>query len=267
MTREWWTEDAGLFGDFYMEGDASLDGHLSAASLSLSQRTHRESDGVMRLLGLKQGSAVLDVPCGYGRHAIELAARGCEVLGVDLNGTHLDSARQASLTRWPEGKSGLEFRQADMLTLDYAERFDAVINMFFSFGFFASEEENMRVLRNFRNAARPGGRFLMHTDVNMPRIWSGKYKTRERRLLASGATLVIEERYVPATRRIEGSWTIEGRGAGRKQYSVRVYEADEFGAMCLKAGFLTCEVFGNWDGGPYGAEVSEDVIFVARRTA
>ena len=107
----------------------------------------------------------------------------------------------------------------------------------------------------------------MHTDVNMPRVWSGKYKTRERRLLASGATLVIEERYVPATRRIEGSWTIEGRGAGRKQYSVRVYEADEFGAMCLKAGFETCEVFGNWDGGPYGAEVSEEVIFVARRPA
>jgi len=267
MRRDWWTEDAGLFGDFYMEGDASLNGHLAAASLSLSQRTQRESDGVMHLLGLEPGSAVLDVPCGYGRHAIELAARGCEVLGVDLSATHLSSARQASLVRWPEGRSGLQFLQADMLTLKYAERFDAVINMFFSFGFFASDDENMRVLRNFMHATRRGGQFLMHTDVNMPRIRSGQYKTRERRLLTTGGTLVIEELYVPATRRIEGSWTIEGRDAGRVEYSVRVYETDEFMAMCLEAGFQTCKAYSNWDGAPYDAEMSEEVIFVARRAS
>lgn len=267
MRCDWWAEEAGFFGEFYLEGDASLDGHLAAASLSLLQRTQRESDGVMRLLDLQQGSAVLDVPCGNGRHSIELAARGCEVLGVDLNGPHLENAKQASFACWPEGRSSLQFQRADMLTLDYVERFDAVINMFFSFGFFASDEENMRVLRNFRQATKPGGRFLMHTDVNIPRILSGKYKTRERRLLASGRTLVIEERYVPATRRIEGSWTIEGRGVGRREYSVRVYEANEFKEMCLEAGFQYCEAYGNWEGGLYDSEESEEVIFVAHRSA
>lgn len=260
----WWAEDGGFFGDFYMEGDASVEGYLAAQRLSLSQRTQREADGVSRLLGLGQGSAVLDIPCGYGRHAIELATRGCEVIGVDLNGTHLERARQAALTRWPGGKEGPRFEQADMLTLDYVERFDAIINMFLSFGFFPTDEENLQTLRNFRNALRRGGKFLMHTDVNVSRIQSGQYKTRERRQLQSGRTLLIDELYNPITKRIEGSWTIEGCDTRRKDYSVRVYETSEFSEMCVAAGFQRCEVFGSWDGGTNTKE-SEEVIFVAHR--
>ena len=103
----------------------------------------------------------------------------------------------------------------------------------------------------------------MHTDVNIQRIRSGKYRTEERRPLTSGGILTIEERFNPHTRRIEGSWTIEGAKAARKEYSVRVYEAAEFRAMCLEVGFETCEVFGGWNAEPYDAEDCEEVIFVA----
>ncbi|CAF4819188.1 unnamed protein product [Rotaria sp. Silwood2] len=71
-----------------------------------------------------------------------------------------------------------------MIDINYDNEFDAVINMFYSFGFFETDEENNQVLQNFYNALKPGGKFLFHTDVNIPRILSGKYKEDETRHLA-----------------------------------------------------------------------------------
>lgn len=260
MTTRWWSEEAGFFGDFYVDGDASLDGHLSAQRQSLAERTQSEVDGVMRLLNLLPGSTVLDVPCGYGRHAIELALRGCRVLGVDLNSTHIREAVLCSARQ----NSCAQFLEADMLTLNLPGDFDAVINMFFSFGFFDTDKENMQTLRNFRRAVRPGGKFLMHTDVNVPRVVSGKYKTGETRALASGGSLHINESYDASSKRITGLWTIEHHGhRTSKAYSVRVYEVEEFQSMCVASGFDSCSAYGNWSGQPYDPQDSEEIIFVA----
>lgn len=255
----WWAEHANFFGPFYLLGDDSVGGHLAALPLSLDARTRREVAGVRLLARLQAGERVLDVPCGAGRHAIELAALGYDVLGVDLNGAHLEIARQQASKR----NACAVFEQGDMLSLAHDGEFDVVINMFYSFGFFATEEENRRVLSNFRVALKPGGRFLMHTDVNLPRIRSGAYRLTEERRLRAGGVLRIEERLDEASRRIEGSWTIILNGtATRRAYSVRVYEVDEFIDLCTSCGFKKCVAFGNWEGGTY-AEESEEVIFVA----
>lgn len=258
----WWDDAAGFFGDFYVRGDNSQEGHLAARNLSLGERTLVEADGVCRLLGLTGRRRLLDVPCGYGRHSIELARRGHTVVGTDLNAVHLDRARQDAQR---QGVS-VTFERQNMLTLSYQEEFDAVINMFYSFGFFGSDDENMQVLRSFYQALLPGGSFLMHTDVNISRVLDGGYKTHEVRNLVGGGRLWIDERFDEATRRIEGQWMIEDRATKcSKAYSVRVYEVPEFVQMCLAVGFTSCFALGDWDGKPYSRE-AEEIIFVAQRS-
>jgi 2-polyprenyl-3-methyl-5-hydroxy-6-metoxy-1,4-benzoquinol methylase len=257
----WWEEEYGFFGIFYRRGDNSEEGHLAEESLSLKERTLLEVDGIINLLRTVSGQKILDIPCGYGRHSLELAKRKFAVTGSDINTDHLTVASMAAENR----NLSITFRKEDMRRIKYANEFDAVINMFFSFGFFATDEENMQVLKNFFRALKPDGKFLMHTDVNIPRIISGKYKLNETRSLSSDNTLRIDETFNQNTKRLEGSWTIvRPHGDRTKEYSVRVYEKDEFIQMCLSAGFRGCEAYGSWKSDPY-SEDSEEIMFVATK--
>src|SRR2546423_1904846 len=146
QSKKFWEDGAGFFGKPYMEGDNSVEGYLSTP-LSLEERTSNELAGIIRLLGLKTGDRILDCPCGYGRHSIGLARQGFQVLGSDINSEMLERALENS-----QGVSGLSFVQENMEFINYSNEFDAVINLFFSFGFFDTEEENNQVLKNFFKA-------------------------------------------------------------------------------------------------------------------
>src|SRR5438128_2740996 len=148
--KEWWEEDAGFFGRGYMEGDNSYEGYLSTR-MTLKERTQHEVNGIVRQLKLLPDARVLDCPCGYGRHSLDLARRGFRVVGVDINSEELQVARQQI-----DQMTTIQFIQSDMRLLQFSNEFDAVINMFYSFGFFESDDENRRVLRNFYNALKPG---------------------------------------------------------------------------------------------------------------
>lgn len=258
----WWEEKYGFFGRFYMEGDDSEEGYLSNKSQTLRQRTKEEADGLVKLLNLPSGSKILDIPCGYGRHSLALAKKGFAVIGSDINTYHLESARKTATKE----SSGACFFKENMIHITYKEKFDAVINMFYSFGFFDKEKDNLRVLQNFYDALKPGGKFLMHTDVNIPRILTGHYKHNEVRTLKSGKKLKIIDNYTSHTKRINGSWiVIDKKGNERqKEYSVRVYTKKEFITLCKNIGFKSCKVFSDWSGKPYCPE-SEDMIIIATK--
>ncbi len=253
----WWSEEYGFFGPFYIEGDNSLEGYREKKQ-SLAERTAFEVKGITKLLSLNNKSKILDAPCGYGRHSIALAKKGFDVIGIDINSKHLAQARRK--------KSAVQFVKKNMLNINYKGAFDAVINMFYSFGFFETDEENERVLANFYRALKPGGRLLMHTDVNMPRIISGQYKTDEIRTLKSGKKLHIIDYYNKRTKRIDGVWIIVDKNSKQilKDYSVRVYAKSEFVELCKKAGFKKCKAYSYWDGSPYSKE-AEDMIIVATK--
>jgi len=260
--KKWWDEKSNFFGSFYVEGDNSQEGHLTKKKLTLSQRTTGEVTGIIKLLKLKKKASILDVPCGYGRHTIKLAKRNFRVTGSDLNSFHLSIAKKEAR----EKNLKIKFHKEDMRGLNYQNEFDALINMFYSFGFFATDKENMLVLENFYEALKPGGKFLMHTDVNIPRILSGKYKEKETRNLSNGKKLQIIDKYNSKTQRIEGSWIITAKNKCKikKTYSVRVYQKEEFIQMCLRAGFKKCRAYSNWNGAPYSKN-SEEIIFVATK--
>src|SRR5262249_4601871 len=137
-----------------------------------------EADFVRRALRLEPGMRVLDMPCGYGRHSIELARGGVAVTGVDSSPASIrlaaDAARDASL-----GALAC-FQVGDMRTFALADPADAVIVTQDSFGLMASDEENLQVLRNIGRSLVPAGKLLIDvvnifgviSALTAPRTWA-----------------------------------------------------------------------------------------------
>ena len=129
-------------------------------------RTARELAFLTRVLPLPEFGCVLDVPCGNGRHMHGMAAAGYRMRGVDLDAR---SVAQAG----PGAETG------DMRSLDgLAGTFDAVINMWASFGFFDAST-NRRVLEQFGRRLRTRGRLVL--DVYDPAFFESRQGTRENR--------------------------------------------------------------------------------------
>ena len=261
IQKAWFEDGGGFFGRYYIEGDNSIEGYL-LNPMTLEERTQQEIDGVIRLLGLQPGERILDCPCGYGRHSAELGMRGFEVVGCDINPEMLEPALNST-----RKLSNVQFVRENMVHLTFTEEFDAVVNLFFSFGFFDSDEENNQVLRNFYRALRPGGRFIMHTDINVPRIINGKYKLQETRRLKSGRKLEISETCDMQNKRLRGRWCLLSPDGSKQEltpYTAAIYTLEDFAAMCQKAGFKNICGYGDWVGTPLTSE-SEDMIIVAQK--
>lgn len=258
----WWHERGGFFGEEYKEADDSFRTFFGGTE-GLDKRTALEVDGVERLCVLPPGGAVVDCPCGYGRHSVELARRGYRVTGFDINNHFLELARAHA----QHLRTSADFVFADMRALPPVDPVDAVINMFYSFGFFADAADDLAVIRGFHQVLKPGGRFLMHTMITVPAFEDGRIPEREERLLRSGNKLLAERRFNPTTRREDGVWQViepNGTERGMTPYSMRIYTADEFSELCLEAGFTEIDQYGDWDGKAY-EDSSPYLIVVAKK--
>ena len=116
-------------------------------------RDDKEAENFMRnltaKLNLKQNSLILDLACGKGRHSKFLNSIGYNVLGVDLSE---ESIKEASLFK----NESLNFRVHDM-TLPLNEKFDAIFNLFTSFGYFDNEEDDLNTLKSIKDNLNNGG--------------------------------------------------------------------------------------------------------------
>lgn len=270
---EWWEDSGGFFGQQYMLGDDSIEGYLPGKRESLEERTRREVDGIVKLLKLRGNEYILDVPCGYGRHSIELARKGYMVEGFDINQEHIKGAQKRVFEIFSEMKGCPNipiFSFVDMRDLDKFEYVcvDVVVNMFYSFGFFETDEENESVMRGFYKQLKDGGRLLLHTDVSPEMIMQGKnYRLNEQRNLGNGKKLRIDETYCPKTKRINGTWTItNGDGITNRltPYSVRIYSEKEFRDLAKRCGFRDVNIYGSFNGENFAPD-SKEMIIVAKK--
>lgn len=195
-----------------------------------------QAEIVERALALDPGSRVLDVPTGSARIAIELAARGHSVTGVDLTERFLEVGRERAAVRDVE----VDLRQGDMraLELDPAS-FDAALCFWGSFGYFDAAGDEAFV-RGVAAALRTGGRFLIDTHT----VESILPNFRERNWWEVGdVTILMHTEYVVGTGRIETDWTIVGPDGRRERQrsSVRLYALAELTALLEDAGFASFE--------------------------
>ena len=130
--------------------------YLRTLPFMTAEQTLKEVDFIEASLGLSKGAEVLDVACGYGRHAIELEQRGLKVTGIDLSLPLLIRAADESQRR----ALSVNFVHADMRELAFERQFDGAYCMLTSFGYF-DEESNLRVAEGIARALKPGGRLLI----------------------------------------------------------------------------------------------------------
>ncbi|MFA5797540.1 MAG: class I SAM-dependent methyltransferase [Candidatus Woesearchaeota archaeon] len=271
---EWWEDDGGFFGKNYVLGDNSMEGFLPGTVETLEERTKRESDGIEQLLDIRGKNAlILDVPCGYGRHSIELAMRKHKVIGVDINNYHLRKAKKNSKRIFTSRELAPHFKLEDMRDLKkdrgiWDNKFQCVINMFYSFGFFYDDKENISVMQNFYRVLKNDGKLLLHTDICKEMILKGKsYQLSEKRTLRNGRQLLIEEQYDPSTQRMNGSWTFldpKEHATQLRPYSMRIYSAQEFQDMAREVGFSGVEMYGSFLGERFTPD-SHELIVVAKK--
>ena len=128
--------------------------HLGGAYLrySFTKGTRQEVDHLVDALGLTPGMRVLDVGCGPGRHAHELARRGIRVHGIDISQRFVDLATAAEVP-------GATFARADARSLPFHAEFDAAVSLCQgAFGLLTAAGEDEAVIRGMARAVRPGGR-------------------------------------------------------------------------------------------------------------
>ncbi|HVE75847.1 MAG TPA: class I SAM-dependent methyltransferase [Actinomycetota bacterium] len=131
-----------------------LAAHLRSAYLryAFTKGTAAEVDFLVHVLGIKEGSRVLDVGCGPGRHLLELARRGADVVGVDISSDFLDVART---TAKDEGLQVALF-EMDAADMPFDSEFDAVISI--CEGAFGLGLDDLKILRAMKRAMKRGSK-------------------------------------------------------------------------------------------------------------
>jgi SAM-dependent methyltransferase len=215
-------------------------------------------DSIIARLRLKHGSRVLDLCCGVGRHSLELARRGFQVTGVDRSARFLREARrQAGAERLD-----VEFVSSDMRRFVRANAFDAAINVFTSFGYFAKPADDLRVAANVCRSLARGGKFLIDTQgkESLARHFepSGWYEKE-------GYTVLEDRKVMPDWSGIENHWILfKGGRRWDFRFKLRLYSATELKRLLRDAGFRRVDVFGNLAGSPYD-HTAQRLVAVAQK--
>lgn len=224
------------------------------------EKDRREIGRLIEIMQLPVGARILDVPCGQGRHAHLLAEAGYDVDGLDYS-AHLLAAAEKRGT----GKT-LRYTRGDMrkLPAKWRGKFDAVINLFTSFGFFSHPREDAKVIEEFARVLKPGGIFVFHggsRDGVMARFLAKDWWT------TSDGTLIAQEREFDP---LSGKLTVYSewkRGAkkGSRTHHIRLYTATRLSELCADAGLIVEQAFDGWNEGPL-RRTSSEMVVVARKT-
>jgi SAM-dependent methyltransferase len=213
-------------------------------------KTEREVTGLWELLGLAEGAAVLDAPCGYGRIARGLAVRGARVLGVDQSAMLLAEAERL--------RDGLPTERLGYLRHDLrqplpASGFDVALNIYSSLGY-GTDADDVAILSNLRAALRPGGRLFVET-MHRDRAIANLVQDRNRSDRLPDGTLLREEpQFDPVAGRMHTTWYWQGpAGGGQKTGSFRVYTATEVVRMLEAAGLTVRSVHDGCSDRPFVA--------------
>ena len=230
VKADWWRD---IFNANYLrtDGDVVNDDNITRA----------EVDVLLELLKLRKDASILDLCCGQGRHVLEMARQGYEkVYGLDRS--HYLIKRARSFAR-KEGLS-VTLKEGDARKLPFpADHFDVVTILGNSFGYFETQQDDIRVLEEIRRVLKPDGRLLIDiTDGEYmrstfePRSWEwidkNYFVCRERSLSADSDRLVSREVI-----------THVNKGVIADQfYAERLYSKDMLESLLQQSGFIDIEL-------------------------
>jgi len=221
-------------------------------TLGRYEDTRRECEQIVALLGLAPGARVLDAGCGFGRTVGVFRELGFDAVGVDISPAVIAEAQRRN--------PGADYLVHD-LTVPLArdvERFDAIVNVYSSFGYGETVDDDAAVLRTWHDALKPGGALVMElSDIERSQARLGPLGTvvdREddgvhEHLWVDPQTHVLHVRYTAP----DGQ-TLD--------VDTRLYEAGELAAMVEAAGFRDVRRYGGFDAHP--KQPTDRLVLVAR---
>jgi len=245
--NEWWKN---TFGAEYLE---AFRHYYSPA------KTKIEVDFLRKFIGLKRGSRILDIPCGQGRHTAALARSGYQVTGIDHSSILLKEAKRTIMR--DAGHAVL--RRGDMRKISGAKKFDAVVTLGNSFGYF-SDDDNARFLASVSKHLIKGGIFVLDLSntSGLIRHPLGTFDYR----FKGGVLTTSAYAFDPLSMRLKIKWKIAiGKKVKSTAGEIRLYTAPEIFSLLEQTGMRVKSVFGDFIGHPYDLE-SPRLIIVSKKT-
>jgi len=217
-------------------------------------RDYKEAADFMKnltsFLKLLKGSEILDLACGKGRHAKYLNELGFNVTGVDLSPKSIAFAKQFE-------NSTLHFAEHDMC-ISYPKKFDAVFNLFTSFGYFEKEEDNLRTIKAIKSELKLNG-FAVIDFLNAEYV---------KRNLVPSETKIIDGITFHIKRSIVNGYIVKNIRFQHKdkdfefQERVKAITLSEFKKCFNLAGINLLNCFGDYQLKEYKEETSERLILI-----
>lgn len=209
---------------------------------------------VQRTMNFRTKVKLLDIGCGCGRHSLEFAKRGYDVTGFDLSNFLILRAKEQVATL-NEKDIKVRFIVKDMRDFNFRGRYDIAINVFSSFGYFKSDEENFKVFHNVYCSLKRKGCFVF--DFLNP-----KYV---RKNLVAQTTSYVDGIKVIQKRRIEDGFVFKDIIIEGKKFfeRIKLYNRFELTKALLDCGFGINRIFGDYYGNRFSEENSERMIIFA----
>lgn len=216
-----------------------------------------EIDFILSNLNLNKNAKILDLACGSGRHSIYLAKKGFEVVSVDFSNVLLNTAiKNSNLLNLK-----IKFLKTDFRFLPLDEKFDLIINMFTSFGYFYKDEDNFLLFKKSYDLLNKGGYFVFdffnknHLLKNLVPLSERFFDNKK----------IIEKRYIRKGR-IEKIIEIIESGNKRKYIeSVKLYSPTEIQEQLMKNDFEIINLFGDFKGNNFNENYSKRFIAFCKK--
>lgn len=212
---------------------------------------------ILKTVSLNDDAKILDMACGSGRHSIMLARKGYDITAVDLSSNLLSVAKANAAKE----KLKINFIQSDIRTFDTPQKFDLIINLFTSFGYFDTDAENFSVLKKAYDYIKKDGYFVLD-------YFNTNYLTNN--LIAyskeqMGNSEFIQERKIEEQRVVKKISIIKNGITKEFEESVRMYDKNELAKVLINIGFDIYKTFGDFLGSDFNVINSPRVIFICRK--
>lgn len=243
--------------EFDVEAVFDVNDYLYFYSESLTdERSDSEVSALIRLLELDTHKKILDLGCGFGRHTNRLAALGHTMTGIDLMPGFLEIAKKDAVQKCVD----VCYQQGDMRWITYDSEFDCVLLLFTAFGYF-SDEDNLQVLINARNALKPGGLLIFDTP-NRDSI----LKDMRPFVVEKEGNMMIDRL---SFNRLQGRYhnmRVVFRDGVRKDkpFFVRLYNPNELQALINQAGMELHHIYGGWNATEFSND-SHRMVVIAHK--
>lgn len=207
---------------------------------------------ITTFLALPKTTHILDLPCGKGRHAVFLNSLGYKVTGGDLSENSIKYAQEFE-------NDSLNFSVHDMRK-PYNNQYNAIFNLFTSFGYFEDDEDDILILQNIKEGLKKDGVFVF--DFLNAEFVKATLVAKETKIV-DGVTFNI-------TREIKDGFILKNISffADDENHSyterVKYLDAKKMKAYFQKVGFTITNIFGNYNLSNFDAQTSKRLILVAK---